>query len=277
MSKDEIKIPKATLKRLPLYYRFVNTLYNSNVERVSSKELSEGLQIDSATIRRDFSYFGELGKKGYGYNVNFLLNFFKTTLQQDMITKVAIIGVGNLGTALVNYNFSINDRMKITAAFDANDETIGRKIGKIEVQDMKDFEKVVKATGIQVVILTVPGSVAQDVANRVTKAQIKGILNFTPERLNVPSGVHVHHIDLGVELQSLIFFMKNHQGDKYMFLGLALSGPVVIFLGIIALIIFGPKKLPEFGRAMGTSLKEFKDATDGIMKDHDDKDNKDIK
>lgn len=210
MSKDEIKIPKATLKRLPLYYRFVNTLYNSNVERVSSKELSEGLQIDSATIRRDFSYFGELGKKGYGYNVNFLLNFFKTTLQQDMITKVAIIGVGNLGTALVNYNFSINDRMKITAAFDANDETIGRKIGKIEVQDMKDFEKVVKATGIQVVILTVPGSVAQDVANRVTKAQIKGILNFTPERLNVPSGVHVHHIDLGVELQSLIFFMKNH-------------------------------------------------------------------
>lgn len=152
MSKDEIKIPKATLKRLPLYYRFVNTLYNSNVERVSSKELSEGLQIDSATIRRDFSYFGELGKKGYGYNVNFLLNFFKTTLQQDMITKVAIIGVGNLGTALVNYNFSINDRMKITAAFDANDETIGRKIGKIEVQDMKDFEKVVEATGIQVVI-----------------------------------------------------------------------------------------------------------------------------
>lgn len=210
MSKDEIKIPKATLKRLPLYYRFVNTLYNSNVERVSSKELSEGLQIDSATIRRDFSYFGELGKKGYGYNVNFLLNFFKTTLQQDMITKVAIIGVGNLGTALVNYNFSINDRMKITAAFDANDEAIGRKIGKMEVQDMKDFEKVVEATGIQVVILTVPGSVAQDVANRVTKAQIKGILNFTPERLNVKNGVHVHHIDLGVELQSLIFFMKNH-------------------------------------------------------------------
>lgn len=210
MSKDEIKIPKATLKRLPLYYRFVNTLYNSNVERVSSKELSEGLQIDSATIRRDFSYFGELGKKGYGYNVNFLLNFFKTTLQQDMITKVAIVGVGNLGTALVNYNFSINDRMKITAAFDTSSSSIGKTIGKITVEDMKDFEKIVEETGIQVVILTVPGAVAQDVANRVTKAEIKGILNFTPERLTVPNGVHVHHIDLGVELQSLIFFMKNH-------------------------------------------------------------------
>lgn len=173
MSKDEIKIPKATLKRLPLYYRFVNTLYNSNVERVSSKELSDGLQIDSATIRRDFSYFGELGKKGYGYNVNFLLNFFKTTLQQDMITKVAIIGVGNLGTALVNYNFQLMTVWRLQQRFDANPESIGKQIGKIEVQDMEDFEKVVDETGIQVVILTVPGSVAQDVANRVTKHKLK--------------------------------------------------------------------------------------------------------
>lgn len=127
-----------------------------------------------------------------------------------MITKVAIIGVGNLGTALVNYNFSINDRMKITAAFDTSSTSIGKTIGKITVEDMKNFEKIVEETGIQVVILTVPGAVAQDVSNRVTKAQIKGILNFTPERLTVPNGVHVHHIDLGVELQSLIFFMKNH-------------------------------------------------------------------
>lgn len=210
MIKDDIKIPKATLKRLPLYYRFVNTLSNANVDRVSSKELSEGLQIDSATIRRDFSYFGELGKKGYGYNVSYLLNFFKTTLQQDLITKVAIIGIGNLGTALVNYNFSISDRMKIEAAFDVSPDVIGTTIGKLEVQDMADFETTVEELGIQVVILTAPGTAAQEIANRVTKAGIKGILNFTPERLTVPSGVHVHHIDLGVELQSLIFFMKNH-------------------------------------------------------------------
>ncbi|KAA1036567.1 redox-sensing transcriptional repressor Rex [Macrococcus equipercicus] len=210
MSKEEIKIPKATLKRLPLYYRFVDTLYNSNVDRVSSKELSEGLQIDSATIRRDFSYFGELGKKGYGYNVAYLLNFFKTTLQQDMITKVAIIGVGNLGTALVNYNFTVSDRMKIEAAFDADPAVIGKHIGKIEVQDIERFEQIIEAQDIQIVILTVPGTAAQSLANRVTKSGIKGILNFTPERLTVPSGVHVHHIDLGIELQSLIFFMKNH-------------------------------------------------------------------
>lgn len=210
MTKEVVKIPKATLKRLPLYYRFVNTLHTANVDRVSSKELSEGLQIDSATIRRDFSYFGELGKKGYGYNVTYLLNFFKTTLQQDIITKVAIIGVGNLGTALVNYNFAISDRMKIEAAFDDNKNVIGKEIGNIVVQDMHDFEHQVEEQGIQVVILTVPGSAAQTLANRVTKAGIQGILNFTPERLLVPPNVHVHQIDLGVELQSLIFFMKNH-------------------------------------------------------------------
>lgn len=210
MPKADVKIPKATLKRLPLYYRFVNTLHSAKVDRVSSKELSEGLKIDSATIRRDFSYFGELGKKGYGYNVEYLLNFFKTTLQQDTMTKVAIIGIGHLGHALVNYNFSISDRMQIEAAFDIAPNVVGEKIGKIYVQHMDDFEEVVEKIGIEVVILTVPGKIGQDIANRVTKAGIKGILNFTPERLNVPSDVQVHHIDLGVELQSLIFFMKNH-------------------------------------------------------------------
>ncbi|TDL93332.1 redox-sensing transcriptional repressor Rex [Macrococcus brunensis] len=210
MPKAEVKIPKATLKRLPLYYRFVNTLHSAKVDRVSSKELSEGLKIDSATIRRDFSYFGELGKKGYGYNVEYLLNFFKTTLQQDTMTKVAIIGIGHLGHALVNYNFSISDRMQIEAAFDIAPNVVGEKIGKIYIQHMDDFEEVVEKMGIEVVILTVPGKIGQDIANRVTKAGIKGILNFTPERLNVPSDVQVHHIDLGVELQSLIFFMKNH-------------------------------------------------------------------
>ncbi|GGI42467.1 redox-sensing transcriptional repressor Rex [Mammaliicoccus stepanovicii] len=209
MAKNEVKIPKATLKRLPHYYRFVSTLHNSGVDRVSSKELSEGLNIDSATIRRDFSYFGELGKKGYGYNINYLLKFFRTTLEQDDMTKVAIVGVGNLGTALVNYNFTVNDRMQIVAAFDQSQEIIGRTIGNITVQSMEDFENKLEEQGIQVVILTVPQQVAQKVSERITSAGITGILNFTPQRINVPEKVQVHHIDLGIELQSLIFFMKN--------------------------------------------------------------------
>ena len=105
MNQDTTKIPQATAKRLPLYYRFIKNLYSSGKQRVSSKELSESVKVDSATIRRDFSYFGALGKKGYGYNVNYLLSFFRKTLDQDAITKVVLIGVGNLGTAFLHYNF----------------------------------------------------------------------------------------------------------------------------------------------------------------------------
>ena len=102
--QENTKIPQATAKRLPLYYRFIQNLHASGKLRVSSAELSEAVKVDSATIRRDFSYFGALGKKGYGYNVNYLLSFFRKTLDQDEITKVALIGVGNLGTAFLNYN-----------------------------------------------------------------------------------------------------------------------------------------------------------------------------
>src|SRR5690625_4037616 len=103
------KIPQATARLLPLYYRFLTNLHNQGKKRVSSKQLSEAVKVDPATIRRDFSYFGALGKKGYGYNVEYLLIFFKETLDQDELTKVALIGVGNLGTAFLNYNFTRNN------------------------------------------------------------------------------------------------------------------------------------------------------------------------
>ena len=104
MPQNQSKIPRATLKRLPLYYRFVNSL-KLKVLIVSSKTISEALDIESATIRRDFSYFGELGKKGYGYNVESLLEFFKTEISDSNNIHIAIVGVGNLGRALLTYNF----------------------------------------------------------------------------------------------------------------------------------------------------------------------------
>src|SRR5699024_3870617 len=105
---EKHKIPHASAKRLPLYYGYLNNLQHQGTKRLSSKELSEAVKVDSATIRRDFSYFGALGKKGYGYNVEYLLNFFRKTLDQDELTEVVLIGVGNLGTAFLNYNFLKN-------------------------------------------------------------------------------------------------------------------------------------------------------------------------
>ncbi|MEC0343886.1 redox-sensing transcriptional repressor Rex [Peribacillus frigoritolerans] len=204
------KIPQATAKRLPLYYRFLKNLHSSGKQRVSSAELSEAVKVDSATIRRDFSYFGALGKKGYGYNVNYLLSFFRKTLDQDELTKVALIGVGNLGTAFLNYNFMKNNNTKIEMAFEVSEEKVGKRIADVPIYHMDQIDTLLQENNITAVILTVPAQVAQTITDRLVKADIKGILNFTPARLTVPPSIRVHHIDLAVELQSLIYFLKHY-------------------------------------------------------------------
>ncbi|KOP78188.1 redox-sensing transcriptional repressor Rex [Cytobacillus solani] len=214
MANESVKIPQATAKRLPLYYRFLKNLHSSGKQRVSSAELSEAVKVDSATIRRDFSYFGALGKKGYGYNVNYLLTFFRKTLDQDELTKVALIGVGNLGTAFLNYNFLKNNNTKIEVAFDVDVNKVGSKIGEVPVFHMDDLEKVIKEHNIQVAILTVPAPAAQSIADRIVQGSVNGILNFTPARLSVPSTIRIHHIDLAVELQSLIYFLKHYPTES---------------------------------------------------------------
>lgn len=213
MANETTKIPQATAKRLPLYYRFLTNLSTSGKQRVSSAELSEAVKVDSATIRRDFSYFGALGKKGYGYNVQYLLNFFRKTLDQDELTKVALIGVGNLGTAFLNYNFLKNNNTKIAVGFDVSPDKVGKEIGDVPIYHMDDIEKVVEEEGIEVAILTIPAQVAQPVTDRLLEAKIRAILNFTPARLTVPANVRVHHIDLAVELQALVYFLKHYSPD----------------------------------------------------------------
>jgi len=205
---EQNKIPQATAKRLPLYYRFLNNLNHQGKKRVSSKELSEAVKVDSATIRRDFSYFGALGKKGYGYNVEYLLGFFRKTLDQDELTEVALIGVGNLGTAFLNYNFMKNNNTKIVMAFDKGSHKTGSHVGGVPIFDIKEMED--KLNGVNVAILTVPAQEAQGIADRLVALGIEGILNFTPARITVPDHVRVHHIDLAVELQALVYFLKHY-------------------------------------------------------------------
>ncbi|MBB5172622.1 redox-sensing transcriptional repressor Rex [Texcoconibacillus texcoconensis] len=209
MDIDQTKIPQATAKRLPLYHRFLESLYASGKHRVSSSELSEAIKVDSATIRRDFSYFGALGKKGYGYNVNYLLSFFRDTLDHDELTKVALVGVGNLGTAFLNYNFTKSNNTKIVMAFDVDENKIGEVISDVPVYHLDQFKEKI-SQGIEAAILTVPSNAAQSIADQICDAGIKGILNFTPARLSVPDDVRIHHIDLSVELQSLIYFLRHY-------------------------------------------------------------------
>lgn len=204
------RIPNATMKRLPLYYRYFKQAEEAATDRVSSREISEALDIDSATIRRDFSYFGELGRKGYGYNVKSLLNFFMEHIQGTDKKNIVLVGVGNLGSALLNYKFNnLSDKMNVVAGLDSNEELIGRKINDVVVHHESELEDIIKKEKVEVAILTLPVSASQEMAERLVDAGVKGILNFTPTRLDLDKNIYVHNIDLGVELQALFFYMKN--------------------------------------------------------------------
>lgn len=216
MIEETPKIPQATSKRLPLYYRFLQNFANAEKIRVSSSELSEAMKIDAATIRRDFSHFGALGRKGYGYDVDYLVDFFRKILDQGEETDVALIGVGSLGNAFLKYNFQKNHNTRIVVAFDPKAVTNGETISGIPVYHPDIIQEKIKEYGINLVILTVPSRVAQEVTDNLVNIGIKGILNFTPVRLSAPESVRIHTIDLSVELQTLIYFTKNDLKESHM-------------------------------------------------------------
>ncbi|BDR60805.1 redox-sensing transcriptional repressor Rex [Lactobacillus xylocopicola] len=204
---EKIKIPTATAKRLPLYYRYLIILNEAGKDKVSSTELSEAVQVDSASIRRDFSYFGALGKRGYGYDVKNLLSFFKKILNQDTLTNVALVGVGNLGHALLNYNFKRSNNIRISCAFDIDPKITGKILSGVPVYGMSELKQQLSDQQITIAILTVPSTTAQQTADDMVEAGIRGIMNFTPIRLSAPSGIRVQNVDLATELQTLIYFL----------------------------------------------------------------------
>ncbi|MEY8697668.1 redox-sensing transcriptional repressor Rex [Enterococcus faecalis] len=206
--KDQV-ILKATARRLPLYYRYLRMLHDTGKNKVSSTELSEAVQVDSATIRRDFSYFGELGKRGYGYDVENLMNFFAKTLNEDELTNVALIGVGNLGSALLKYKFHQSNSIRVSCAFDVNEDIVGRIVDGIPVYPMEDMMEQIRVQQIEVAILTIPARKAQEVVNKLAEAGVKGILNFTAARLVAPPEVLIQNVDLTNELQTLIYFLHH--------------------------------------------------------------------
>ena len=180
-------------------------------DKVSSTELSEAVQVDSASIRRDFSYFGALCKRGYGYDVKNLLSFFKKILNQDTLTNVALVGVGNLGRALLNYNFKRSNNIRISCAFDINKKITGRILSGVPVYDMKDLKQQLSDQQISIAILTVPSTAAQKTTDEMVDAGVKGIMNFTPIRLSAPASVRVQNVDLATELQTLIYFLDSEK------------------------------------------------------------------
>ncbi len=202
-------IPRATAKRLSLYYRIFKRFNREKIEKASSKEIAEAIGIDSATVRRDFSYFGELGRRGFGYDVKKLMDFFAEILNDNSITNVMLIGVGNMGRALLHYRFHERNKMKIVMAFETDDNPVVGTIDQnVPIYGISQIEEKIKEANAKTAILTVPSSAAQAVTDSLVKAGVKGILSFSPVNLNVPKDVVVQYVDLTSELQTLLYFMR---------------------------------------------------------------------
>ncbi|EGJ26562.1 redox-sensing transcriptional repressor Rex [Streptococcus porcinus] len=203
-------IPKATAKRLSLYYRIFKRFYADQIEKASSKQIADAMGIDSATVRRDFSYFGELGRRGFGYDVSKLMNFFADLLNDHSTTNVLIVGCGNIGRALLHYRFHDRNKMQISMGFDVDSHPmVGTNTADgIPIYGMSTLKEHVEKTDIETAILTVPSVQAQEVADQLIAAGIKGILSFSPVHLQVPADVIVQYVDLTSELQTLLYFMN---------------------------------------------------------------------
>ncbi|MFH0383954.1 redox-sensing transcriptional repressor Rex [Streptococcus sp. A11] len=202
-------IPRATAKRLSLYYRIFKRFHASNIDKASSKDIAEAIGIDSATVRRDFSYFGELGRRGFGYDVQKLMEFFAEILNDNSITNVMLIGVGNMGRALLHYKFHERNKMKIVMAFEADDNpAVGTVDESIPIYAISELKERIAEADSKTAILTVPSVKAQEVADVLVESGVKGILSFSPVNLSVPKDVVVQYVDLTSELQTLLYFMR---------------------------------------------------------------------
>jgi redox-sensing transcriptional repressor len=201
------KISEAVVRRLPIYLRHLNELAMKNVLTVSSQDLGQKLDLNPAQIRKDLAYFGEFGKKGIGYDVGYLIEKIRQILKLDRHIPVALVGAGNLGRALCNYNIYLREEMKIVAVFDASQSKQGETINNLTVQPMAELGETIRRLGVRIGIITVPASEAQNVANNFVAAGVEAVLNFAPVVIKVPNEVRVHHADFTAELQSLAYYL----------------------------------------------------------------------
>jgi len=202
-----MKISEAVVRRLPIYLRFLTELAMNNVLTVSSQDLGQKLNLNPAQIRKDLAYFGEFGKKGIGYDVTFLIEKIRNILKLDKVIPVGLVGAGNLGRALCNYNAYLKDTMKIVAVFDSSPNQVEKTINNLQVQPMSELLETIKAKDIRIGIITVPAYAAQQVASEFVAAGVEAILNFAPVVIKVPDHIRVHHADFTTELQSLAYYL----------------------------------------------------------------------
>ncbi len=201
------KIPNETVRRLPVYLRALHILGQQGKASTSSTDLADMVAVNSWQVRKDFSYFGAFGKPGSGYEIDGLKKQIARILRLDTEHKVALVGVGNLGSAVLAYAGFAPYGFDIVAAYDCDPKKAGKKIHNVTVESvakLKDLRK----TGINLAIMAVPESAAQQIADQLVQAGVKGILNFSPLHIQVPKRVKVITIDIAVDMARLPYYMS---------------------------------------------------------------------
>lgn len=208
------RISESTIHRLSLYYRALSLLEKEEFETVSSKELAKREKLTPAQVRKDLSFFGSFGTRGLGYPVIELKNKIAEILGINRIWRVALVGIGNIGSALVSYKEFIRQGFHIVKLFDNDQRKIGSNHKGIIVSDIKDMVVELTDDNIEMVIIAVPATVAQYIVDDAVKANVQAILNFAPINLKVPDHVYVRNENMAMELEYLSFAIVNEHQPK---------------------------------------------------------------
>ena len=201
--RGSFPVPKPAAQRISLYLRYLEALHSGGQTTISSKELGSALGLTAAQIRKDLRHFGQFRFPGVGHKIPALINDIRRILGTDRIWNAALIGVGNLGTALARYRGFEHKGFQIAAFFDADPDVGARKTLGGTIYSMDHFDEIVRAENIQIGILAVPAESAQEVADRLVNAGIRGILNFAPRVLALPEQVFSVSVDLTTQLEQL--------------------------------------------------------------------------
>lgn len=205
-------VPKAVVNRLSLYLRELQHLqHDSSGSTTNSTELGKRLGFSDAQVRKDLAYFGKLGLPGVGYRCDQLIEGIRKVLGTNRPWPVALVGVGNLGRALLGYRGFGQQGFRVVAAFDVRPDIIGQQIEGIPVYHQDELPRQVREKGIRLAVLAVPASNAQDAANRLVAAGIEGIMNFAPVTIAPSSPVSIQGVDLAIELEQLAYEVANRQ------------------------------------------------------------------
>lgn len=202
------KVSMAVIKRMPKYYRYLGELVKNDIDRISSKELGEKIGFTASQIRQDLNNFGDFGQQGYGYNVKELHKQIGEILGVGKDYNTVIIGAGNIGQAIANYSRFANVGVEVTAIFDANPKLVGMKIRDVEIKDIDELKEYMENNNVDMGVICVPRINAQKVCDVLVKGGVKGIWNFAPIDLHVPSNVKVENVHLSESLLTLIYQMN---------------------------------------------------------------------